>query len=252
MGKEINLAYLYPDILNLHGDRGNILAFKKIAQEMNITLNITRIDSPNDKIDFDNFDIIILSPGELKAMDILVEAFSKQKDDFNRYIENNKYMFVFGTTIAFLCNEITRENGDVKKGLNIFNISGKERSFIYGDDLVFNTKINNKEMEIVSCQINAININFNDESVAPFGHVTYGMGNNTTENEGARKNNLICTNALGPMFIKNPWIVKEVLLDIATKKGIENINEDTNFSLEEYSKKTIKSFISNKEAVTIK
>ena len=49
MGKEINLAYLYADILNLHGDRGNVLAFEKIAKEMGIELKTTGIGQPKRK-----------------------------------------------------------------------------------------------------------------------------------------------------------------------------------------------------------
>ena len=31
MNNEINLAWMYPDILNLHGERGNAQAFKHVA-----------------------------------------------------------------------------------------------------------------------------------------------------------------------------------------------------------------------------
>ena len=248
MGKEINLAYLYPDILNLHGDRGNVLAFEKIAGEMGIELITTRVDSISEKIDFDKFDIILLSPGELKVMDTIVDAFNKQRDELEKYIEDNKYLFTIGTTGAILAKDIVLENGNKKEGLGIFDMTAEERSSIYGDDLTFNADINGQEMEIISCQINSINIKFNTD-ITPFGNVTYGFGNDSEHKEGARRNNLIYTNALGPVFIKNPWMTQEIIIDIAGKKGIDVKNKDLDFSLEIASKETIKDFISKKEAV---
>lgn len=249
MEKEINLAYLYADILNLHGDRGNVLSFEKIAKEMGIPFKTTRIDSPNEKIDFEKYDIILLSPGELKVMDTLVKTFNSQRNEFEKYVDDDKYMFVIGTTGAILAKNIEFEDGREIDGLNIFDMTAKERKWIYGDDLTFDTDINGKKMEIISCQINSINMTFNDENIQPFGKVNYGLGNDEKHFEGARKNNLIYTNALGPVFIKNPWMTKEILTDIANKKGVEIKNNDLDFSLEEASKETIKDFINQKEPV---
>lgn len=127
-------------------------------------------------------------------------------------------------------------------------MTAEERSSIYGDDLTFNADINGQEMEIISCQINSINMKFNTD-ITPFGRVTYGYGNDSEHKEGARRNNLIYTNALGPVFIKNPWMTQEIIIDIADKKGIDVENKDLDFSLEIASKETIKDFISKKEAV---
>ena len=37
---EIKLAHLYPDILNLSADKGNILALKRRCEKRNITLSV--------------------------------------------------------------------------------------------------------------------------------------------------------------------------------------------------------------------
>lgn len=31
---EINILWMYPDILNLHGDRGNIMAFERVRRNV--------------------------------------------------------------------------------------------------------------------------------------------------------------------------------------------------------------------------
>ena len=54
----------------------------------------------------------------------------------------------------------------------------------------------------------------------PFATTLYGMGNNNTGAEGARWNNLIYTNCMGPLFVKNPWFAESILRDICERKNI--------------------------------
>ena len=53
MNKKINLAWMYPDILNLHGERGNVQAFKHVSEMLKVKLDIERIDDIEAQIDFD-------------------------------------------------------------------------------------------------------------------------------------------------------------------------------------------------------
>lgn len=247
MENTIKLAYMYPDILNLHGDRGNVLAFERIAEMMGIDLEVERIDSPSDKIDFSEYDIIVLSPGELKVMKTVAESLGRQKEELEKYIESEKYLFAIGTTAAAFVKDIKRDTEEDFTGLGLFDATATERKMIYGDDLIFTTEVNGEEMEIVSCQINSVDITYRNSTA--FGNISYGYGNDRTGTEGARIKNLILTNALGPVFIKNPWLTKAVLEDCAVKKGIEIKNPDLDFSLEEASKKAITEFAKMKDPV---
>ena len=44
MSNIVNVAWMYPDILNLHGERGNAKAFELVSKKMGVKLNIDRID----------------------------------------------------------------------------------------------------------------------------------------------------------------------------------------------------------------
>ena len=46
------------------------------------------------------------------------------------------------------------------------------------------------------------------------------MGNNNSGTEGARWKNLIYTNCMGPLFVKNPWFAETILKDIILKKYV--------------------------------
>ena len=54
---KLNIAHLFPDLLNLYGDKGNVTALKKRMEWRNIGVNVIEI-SGNDKADFSDIDII--------------------------------------------------------------------------------------------------------------------------------------------------------------------------------------------------
>lgn len=242
MNNEINLAWMYPDVLNLHGERGNAQSFKKVANDLKINLNIERIDNIEHKIDFSHFDILLFNCGELKVIPTILEALKSQLDGLDEFIKNNKTIIVTGTTGALLANNITRSNGQTFKGLNIINMDLKERKMVIGDDLYY---LLDDGTEIVGSQIQMVDITLN-ESI-PLGTIKYGYGNNGQTKEGAKKGNIIFTNCLGPVFVKNPWFVEKILRTVCTQKNIEiSKNLKPTYEIESKSLKSTKDFINRK------
>ncbi len=236
----INILWMYPDILNLHGDRGNILALGKIADKMGLTLNVTKIERFNEKIDYEKADIILFSPGELRVAIKVLERLRDDIREIEKFIANNKYIIAIGTTGSIFGKEIELlENNKIIKGLDFFNMYSKERNTVIGDDIYFS--INDKQ-EIIGSQIHMLDFDVNELDI--LGNVKYGYGNNGNKTEGAKVKNLIFTNALGPVFVKNPWWAESILGDIATRKGLE-VKE---IPVEHYEIE-IKSFNSIKELI---
>ena len=50
---ELNICHLYPDLLNVYGDVGNILILKHRAEERGIKVNIINV-SLNDELDYED------------------------------------------------------------------------------------------------------------------------------------------------------------------------------------------------------
>ena len=100
-----------------------------------------------------------------------------------------------------------------------------------------------EKMEIMSSQIQMIDITLN--KAKEFGKIIYGYGNDG-RTEGARNKNLLFTNALGPVLVKNPWLT-EYLINLALKnKGLKEINKKIDFDLELKSLESAKDFINKK------
>ena len=60
---ELNICHLYPDLLNVYGDVGNILILKHRAEERGIKVNIINV-SLNDEFNADDYDIVFFGGGQ--------------------------------------------------------------------------------------------------------------------------------------------------------------------------------------------
>ena len=220
MDKKINVAWMYPNLLNLHGERGSVQAFEQRGKALGFDVEIHRIDNVEEKIDFGKFDLFLFMPGEIKTLNLLKNTLETQREDLENYIENGGHVVAVGTTGLLFGGKLERENGEVFEGLNFLKTTAKERKYVYGDDIHF--RINSSKMEIFGSQIQMADI----VAENPLGTVIYGHGNNKSGNEGAVYKNLVYTNCLGPLFVKNPWWCDQILKDVFLKKNGFNTDED--------------------------
>jgi len=245
MNNELNILWMYPDILNLHGDRGNLMAFEKIGKLLDIKVNINKVESYNDEIDFENNDILFFNVGEIKVMPTIIETLKKYIEPIQKFIDDNKTIILIGASGCIMAKKTIRKNEEFE-GLGYLDMNLVERENIYGDDILFTLNENN--IEIVGCQIKMLDtLLLSDISL---GTLEYGSGNNgfIQKTEGAKYKNIIYTNALGPIFVKNPWYTELIIKNALKNKNIELekclTNED--FDIELNSLKAIKKFIEQK------
>ena len=242
MNNELNITWCFPDLLNLHGDRGNILALEKVAKLLDLNVKVNKVINLGDEIDFENSDILFFNPGELKLVKPIIDALTSYKEQLEKYIENNKVIVLIGTSGAIFAKNIKRLNEEFD-GLGFLDMTCKERETVYGDDIIFRLN-SNDDIEINGNQIQIIDTYLNDD--ISLGTLQYGRGNNGDEHnlEGATYKNVIFTNTLGPIFVKNPWYAEKIIKDAMEAKGvkIEKIIESKEFELEYNSLECIKRY----------
>ena len=243
--EKLNISWMYPDILNLHGDRGNLMALKKIGEEMSLEVDITRVENFKQKIDFENSDILFFNVGEIKSVEGIIKALSTQADELKNYIESGRMIILVGATGAAFANRLTRQNGEVINGLGYLDMDCDEVEFIYGDDIHFNLESYTAD-EVIGSQISMVDVEL--KSAEPLGTIVYGKGNNDKDKtEGAVYKNVIFTNCLGPMLVKNPWFAEALIKTAMTTKNIQVEKKELDFDLERKSAVCIKRFIKEKQ-----
>ncbi len=209
---KLNLGWMYPDCLNLHGERGSVQAFERVGKNLGIDVKVHRINDFDDPIPFDELDLLLFLPGEITTFDFIRPALERQRKQLVKFIENNGWIIAVGTTGLLFGGETVREDGSVFQGLGLLPVKGKERKYVWGDDLHF--RLRDTKQEIFGSQIQMADV----ETDAPLGDVLYGRGNDAKGTEGARYKNLLFTNCLGPVFVKNPWWTEDIIRKILLQK----------------------------------
>ena len=169
---------MYPNLLNLHGERGSVQALAEIGKGMGIDVEILRIEDFNDPIPYEKLDLMMFLPGEIISFSNLVPAL--QTEDFRSYLERGGYVIALGTTGLMFGKSILREDGSILQGLGYLNMAAKERKYVWGDDL--HVRINATKQELAGSQIQMADV----DAKNPLATTIYGMGNNNTGAEGAR------------------------------------------------------------------
>ena len=198
---ELNICHLYPDLLNVYGDVGNILVLKHRAEARDIKVNISNI-SLNDNFKAEDYDIVFFGGGQDYEQVIVSEDLMKnKKDELVKYIEDNKVFIAICGGYQLLGKYYAAPNGDRIEGLGILDIytEGGDSRFI-GNTVIFNEEFNETyvgfENHSGRTYVNGLK---------PLGKCIHGYGNNGSDSsEGCIYKNTFCTYFHGSLLSKNP------------------------------------------------
>ena len=245
----INIAWLYPDVLDLHGGRGDLLGLRHGAELLGLDCRISRVDRLEDFPDLDWADILWLGPGEVRCSQVVAQRLGRERQALLDYAAAGRMLVAVASSGAVLARQTTRADGSSFAGLGLLDMDCHEPGPVYGNDLWF--ALPDGE-EIMAVQISLLHtLIAADSPTQPLGRVLYGRGNSSDgKAEGAWRDNVIFTNALGPVCVKNPRFSARLLAQAAAAKGLkleaalspeQTEREDASFEL-------IKRFIQKKQA----
>ena len=76
---ELNICHMYPDVLNLYGDRGDIITLCRRLNWRGINANVTRLPI-GEKADLGKADLIFIGGGQDFEQQVLLEDLHRGKD----------------------------------------------------------------------------------------------------------------------------------------------------------------------------
>ena len=224
--KEIKILHLYPDLLNLYGDRGNISAMQKRLEWRGIKADVT-VCNKDDSFNAKDFDIIFLGGGSDREQEVVVEKLIPKKQELLEYIEDDGVLVAFCGGFPMLGKYYPSGDGRTD-GLGLLDIYTEEaKGRFIGNVMV--------ESELVSQKI----IGFENHpgktvigSYKPLGKVICGYGNTGDGGyEGLVYKNVFASYLHGPVFPKNQELCDYVLAAAMKKKyddfeGFEPLNDE--------------------------
>lgn len=243
--KKFQIAWLFPDTLYIHGERGNVLALENFAKKAGFEPVVTKIDFDTQSFNPMDYDVIFCPPGELVSYPVILEWMKPYKEAFEDFVEAGRVLLVTGTSIALWGEKVSRTDGTSFSGMGLIKVETIENRQVYGDDIYFACKFNDAAFEVIGNQIQMVD--FVNKGESPFGNLRYGYGNTGKDREeGFLKKNAIFTNALGPVLVSNPKLTIEIIKAAAFAREVDIAAFDYDAWLEEKSFATKKEFIETK------
>jgi CobQ-like glutamine amidotransferase family enzyme len=206
---KIIIGHLYPDLMNMYGDRGNIIALVKRCQWRNIEVEVKNIYFGK-KFDTSAYDLVFMGGGQDKEQRLVAEDFQKIKGKDIKKAANNK-LVILGICGGYQLfgKYYKTSQGDEIPGIGILDVyteAGQKR-------MIGNSVININQGLIPRTQNLTTLVGFENHSgqtflgkkAKPLGTVKIGYGNNgESQEEGACENNVFGTYLHGSFLPKNP------------------------------------------------
>jgi hypothetical protein len=201
---KINIAYLYPELLNIYGDRGNVFAFVNRCLWRNIEANITEI-SIGDIIDPDKYDFYFIGGGQDQQQIAVSQELQKQKFYFQKAAENKAVFLAICGGYQLLGHYYKPHKGEELRGISLmdaYTVAGNARYI--GNVTIKSDLPLSSEKTLVGFE-NHSGLTWLQGETKPIGHVIVGNGNNGKDKkEGGYFRNVFGTYLHGSLLPKNP------------------------------------------------
>ena len=215
---ELRIAHLYPDLLNLYGDTGNIRCLENRLRWRGLDVSVTSLPL-GAKDALTGCDLIFIGGGQDFEQELLLADLARFRgDDLKAAIDD-------GVPVLAVCG------GYQMLGAYYQNAAGHRCGFLGAVD--FYTEAGDRRMignfafrcgkmsggSVVVGFENHAGRTFLGEGVAPLGQVLAGGGNNGADGgEGVRWKNVFGTYSHGPVLPKNPALCDCILETALARK----------------------------------
>ena len=226
--RKIKILNLYGEALDLNGDGKNVSAFEKRIAEMGYEYE-TDVLGVGDEIDLSGYDVVFMTHGKPHNVSAISEHFVKYKENIACYIESGKTFVVTGSSNMLLGKSISMLDGKTYEGIGFFDCTAEEFDSLYVSDAVL-VPCFAPEEKVFGTYYRCESVKFNTPNENRlFSVVKADAGKGSIgEGEGCRYKNLFATWCLGPVLVRNPLMMREVLHCVLGEDYRE-----TDFSLEE-------------------
>ena len=199
---KIKILHLYPDLLNLYGDRGNIECMRKRLMWRGIDAEVVTYTCEDSGFDLSDVDIVFIGGGSDREQKIVCHRLLEHKNEIRNYVEDNGVLVAVCGGYQLLGKYYKTDAGMIE-GLNLVDIYTEQEEGRLIDNIVLDSDL--VDMPVVGFENHGGRTYLNGNK--PFGKVLYGAGNDGKSGyEGVVYKNVIGTYLHGPLLPKNPQV----------------------------------------------
>ena len=204
---DLRIAHLYPDLMNIYGDRGNVLALAQRARWRDIAVEV-RAFTAGMAFDADWPDFWFFGGGQDQGQDIVgADLAGANGAALKASLANGAAALAICGGYQLLGHEYVPENAPAIPGLGVLDVRTRAGTLRFVGNLVAETP----DGVLVGFE-NHSGRTYLGPNAKPLGAVVVGNGNNGEDKtEGAVQGKIVGTYCHGSCLPKNPWLADRLL-----------------------------------------
>lgn len=231
---KLSLAYLYPELLNIYGDYGNVLTIKNRCEWRNIEVEVTRINI-GDEIDPEKYDFYFIGGGQDKQQIEVSRELQRQRNVLHDAMN-------YDSVFLGICGgyQLFGKYYQPHKGARLLGIGLLDAYTVAGNKRFIGNVTAKTEFTIPKTLVgfeNHSGLTYLQGDTKPLAIIEKGLGetgagnNGEDKTEGARFKNVFGTYLHGSFLPKNPHFA-DYLIKLALEKRyketieLQKLNDD--------------------------
>jgi len=214
---KLTIQHLYADMMNLYGDRGNVISIQKRCEWRGIPVEVVDVGL-GERVKPTGCDIFLFGGGQDREQALLADDLSGSKGaDLRAIVEDGGVVLGVCGGYQLMGNSYETPEGALLPGVGIFDLHTEPRKpdeeRLIGNVMVrIRAPETGEVREVVGFENHGGRTRLGDTE--PFGEVVVGHGNNGEDGtEGARRLNAYGTYLHGSLLPKNPWLTDQLILN---------------------------------------
>jgi CobQ-like glutamine amidotransferase family enzyme len=208
---ELRVAHLYPDVMNIYGDRGNVIALRYRCEARGIDFKLTEINI-GDPFAADDFDVVLIGGGQDREQRRIADDLVAKGPALREAIDDGMAALAVCGGFQLFGHRYVDHDGSQIPGIGVFDLETRHPGPVADrciGDVVLQTPLG----EVVGFE-NHGGRTYLGPKQEPFGTVVRGAGNNHEDGrEGAVYKNAVGTYLHGSLLPKNPALADRLILD---------------------------------------
>jgi lipid II isoglutaminyl synthase (glutamine-hydrolysing) len=206
----LRIAHLYPSLLNVAGDGGNVAAVQRRCAWRGIPTEVVAVELA-DTPDFTDFDLVFFHGGQDVEMAIAADDLRSKAPSLHEAVDEGVPVFAVCAGLQLLGHRYVPQTGPVIDGVGILDLETRADRQRFMQHAAVEVTIDGRTDIVVGFENHSGLTELGPQAQA-FGTVVAGAGNNGRDRtEGATQGSVLATYLHGPVLPKNPWLADQLI-----------------------------------------
>ena len=212
MSQTFTVGWLYPDLMNIYGDRGNILTLLKRAEWHGYEPRLVELQRGAAQM-MDDVDVFFFGGGQDREQALIYDDLREFKQDsLQKAVAEGAQVLAVCGGYQLLGHYYQTADGERFDGIGLIDVTTQAGKKRFIGDVVVQTSIEGLEPSSLVGFENHSGRTFLGPEARPLGKVLMGKGNNGSDRtEGCVQGGIIGTYLHGSLLPKNPQLADHLI-----------------------------------------